>query len=273
MRRRSARRPSDRPRVPDPAAKLERPPIPAADLASPVIKGPLRSDRLGATLGIDIGYAESALSVSRENRMPRASIVITTAARGIIRLSKSGEKVESIAAVGSETDPTLHPDFKEITTNLRDLRNKWFPKAKLWLQSDDARLETPNVRHQLGVFDRVLVRFEWGTAKAFTSMTGRKGPELATLQASLTNLESLVVQARFGKTETADNAAEAEVKAWIKRMGEIRPREIHVLASDAKLVQKKLKLASKARIAEIVAEVAEKTGIQTTLCTTESVLG
>ena len=131
--------------MPDPAAKLDRPPIPAADLNTPVIKGPLRSERLGATLGIDIGYAENALSVSRENRMPRASIVITTAARGIIRLSKSGEKVESIAAVGTEMDPTLHPDFKEITGNLRDLRNKWFPKAKLWLQSDDAHLEAPNV--------------------------------------------------------------------------------------------------------------------------------
>jgi hypothetical protein len=262
------------PHLHDPSAKLERPPIPAADLASPIIKGPLRTDRLGAALGIDLGYAESALSVSRENRMPRASIVITTAARGIIRLSKGGEKVECIAAIGSEMDPTLHPDFKEITGNLRDLRNKWFPKAKLWLQSDDPHLEAPNVRHQLGIFDRVLARFEWGTTKAFTSMTGRKAGELATLQANLTHLESLVVQARFGKGDAADNSNETEVKAWVKRISEIRPREIHVLASDAKLVQKtKFKLASKARIAEIVAEVSEKTGITATLCSTESILG
>lgn len=259
--------------MPDPAAKLERPPIPAADINSPVIKGPIRTERLGAALGIDIGYAENALSVSRENRMPRASIVITTAARGIIRLSKGGEKVESIAAVGSETDPTLHPDFKEITSNLRDLRNKWFPKAKLWLQSDDAHLEAPNVRHQLGVFDRVLVRFEWGSTKAFTGMTGRRAGELATLQASLTHLESLVIQARFVKGEGVDNTAEAEVKAWVKRIGEIRPREVHILAADAKLAQKKFKLATKARIAEIAAEVTEKTGIQATLCQSESVLG
>jgi len=259
--------------LPDPAAKLDRPPIPAADLNTPVIKGPLRSERLGATLGIDIGYAENALSVSRENRMPRASIVITTAARGIIRLSKSGEKVESIAAVGTEMDPTLHPDFKEITGNLRDLRNKWFPKAKLWLQSDDAHLEAPNVRHQLGVFDRVLVRFDWGSTKLFTAMTGRKSAELATLQSSLTHLESLVIHARFVKGEGVDNTVEAEVKAWVKRMGEIRPREIHILAADAKLASKKYKLATKARIAEIAAEVTEKTGIQATLVTAESVLG
>jgi hypothetical protein len=199
--------------------------------------------------------------------------VITTAARGIIRLSKSGEIVESIAAIGSETDPTLHPDFKEITGNLRDLRNKWFPKAKLWLQSEDPHFDAPNVRHHIGVFDRVIVRFDWGSAKAFTSMTGRKGAELTSVQTSLTNLESLVIQARFVKGEGIDNTAEAEVKAWVKRIGEIRPREVHLLGADAKLVHKKFKLATKARIAEIAAEVTEKTGIPTTMCTTESILG
>ena len=260
-------------RVHDPAGKLEKAPIPAADLNSPILRGPLKSERLGAALGIDVGYSESALSVSRENRMPRSSVVITTAARTIIRLSKGGEKIESIAAVGSELDPTMHPDFREITTNLRDLRNKWFPKAKLWLQSDDPHFENPSVRHNLAVFDRVLVRFEWGTVKAFTGMTGKKGAELATLQTNLTHLESLVVSARFGKFENGENSSEAEVKAWIKRMGEIRPREIHILAADAKLANKKTKLATKSRMGEIAAEVTEKTGVQTSFCGSESVLG
>jgi hypothetical protein len=260
-------------RVSDFAAKIERPPIPAADLASPILRGPLKSERLGAALGIDFGYSESALSVSRENRMPRASVVITTAARTIIRLSKGGEKIESIAAVGSEMDPTMHPDFREITANLRDLRNKWFPKAKLWLQADDPHFDKPNVRHNLSVFDRVLVRFEWGTVKTFSAMTGKKSADITSLQTNLTHLESLVVQARFGKGESVDNANEAEVKAWIKRMGEIRPREIHILAADAKLTHKKLKPASKSRLAEISAEVIEKTGIPAVFCGSESVLG
>jgi hypothetical protein len=260
-------------RVPDPSAKTERPPIHAADIASPILRGPLRSERLGATLGIDLGYEESALSVSRDNRMPRASVVITTAARAIIRLSKGGEKVESIVAVGSAADPTLHPDFREITSNLRDLRNKWFPKAKLWLQADDPHFETPSTRHTLGVFDRVLVRFEWGTVKVYSSMTGRKSTDLAALQANLTHLESLVVQARFGKSDGADNSSDTEVRAWIKRLGEFRPREVHILGPDAKLASKKLKLAPKARLSQIAAEVTEKTGIPVAFCGAESVLG
>jgi hypothetical protein len=233
----------------------------------------MKTARLGVALGIDLGFEETALSVSRENRMPRASVVITTTARNVIRLSKTGEKVESIAVIGSLIDPTLHPDFREITGYLRDLRNKWFPKAKLWLQSEDPHFDTPNIRLALGVFDRVLVRFEWGTTKSFTGMTGRKSAELATIQTNLTHLESLVVQARFGKNEGGDNAAPTEVKAWVKRMAEIRPREIHIPGADAKSARPKFKSAAKSRLAEIAAEATEKAGMPATICAAESILG
>ena len=258
--------------MPEYATRIEKP-APPPEAPSPIIHGPLKTSRLGATLGIDLGFEESALSVSRDNRMPRASVVITTTARNVIWLSKAGEKVESIAVVGSRLDPTLHPDFREITGYLRDLRNKWFPKAKLWLQSDDPHFDIPNTRLALGVFDRVLVRFEWGTAKVFTGMTGRKGAELATIQSNLTHLESLVVQARFGKNEGGDNSAPAEVKAWLKRLAEIRPREIHIPGADAKSTRPKFKSATKTRLGEIAAEATEKAGMRVTLCSSESILG
>ena len=258
--------------MPEYATRIEKPPLPR-EAPTPIICGPLKTARLGATLGIDLGFEEPALSVSRDNRMPRASVVITTTARNVIWLSKAGEKVESIAVYGSRFDPTLHPDFREITGYLRDLRNKWFPKAKLWLQSEDPHFDIPNTRLALGVFDRVLVRFEWGTLKSFTGITGRKGPELAMIQSNLTHLESLVVQARFGKSEGGDNSVPAEVKAWLKRMAEIRPREIHIPGADAKSARAKFKSASKTRLSEIATEATEKAGMRVTICSSESILG
>src|SRR5688572_3804314 len=115
----------------------------------PIFSGPLKTERLGATLGSDLGSQGMALAVSRESRMPRASVVVTTAARHIIRISKAGEKIETLAVYGSVSDPTLHPDFREITENLRDLRNKWFAKAKLCLILDEPRLEETPLRHIL----------------------------------------------------------------------------------------------------------------------------
>ena len=251
--------------------------IAAAD--APIVSGPLKSERLGQTVGIDLGSQDMALAVSRDNRMPRASVVVTTAARNIIRLSKAAEKVETIAVYGSEMDPTLHPEFKEITTNLRDLRNKWYAKAKLWLVSEDPHFEAPDVRRSLAIYDRVLVRMEWGTAKTFAAMTGRKSTEFATLAACLVNLEHLVIQARFVRGDT-DNSTDAEVKGWIKRIGEMKPREVHILNADAKpgaagsaRIGKKVRLAPKSKIQEISAQVTEKTGIPVVIYTSESALG
>jgi hypothetical protein len=248
----------------------------ASAVDCPIISGPLKSDRMGMALAIDLGSQDMALAVSRDNRMPRASVVITTAARNIIRLSKAGEKVESIVAYGSEMDPTLHPEFKEITGNLRDLRNKWYPKAKLWLVSEEGHLDDPNVRRTLAIYDRFAVRLEWGTAKTFSTMTGRKSGEYSQLVANLAHTENLVIQARFVRGEV-DNSTDAEVKAWLKRLGELRPREVHIQSSDAKTAgaraAKKLRAIPKARAAEIAAAVTEKTGIPAGVYSGEGVFG
>lgn len=245
----------------------------ATDL--PIIIGPAKSERLGLALGVDLGLQDAALAVSREIRMPRASVVVTTAARNMIRLSKAAEKFESLVVYGSEADPTMHPDFRDITTNLRDLRNKWYPKAKLSLISEDPHLENAAVRVSLGIFDRLLVRFEWGTTKCFVAATGRKATDLADIQTALTNLPQLVVQARFMRGD-ADNSGETEVRAWIKRLTEIRPREVHLLNSEPRAsarAAKKGKLVPKARLTEIAAEVTKKTGVPVQVFAPESALG
>ena len=240
--------------------------------ASPLILGPKKADRLGVIFGVDLGSAEVVLSVSRETRMPRASVLVTTAARHIIRVSKLGEKIETLLVYGSNIDATLHPDFREITGNLRDLRNKWFAKAKLWLVSDDPHIERPEVRHSLNIYDRVVVRLETGTQKSYSALTGRKPAEYATLLGQLAGIDRLVVQARFYKGDV-DTCTDAEVKAWVKKLGELKPREVYLMNPEAKPENKKLKPAPKARVQEIVEELAEKTGIQATILPFGSVLG
>jgi hypothetical protein len=251
----------------------------SATVDCPIISGPQKTDRMGMVLAIDLGSQDLALAVSRDNRMPRASVVVTTAARNLIRLSKAGEKVESIVVYGSEMDPTLHPEFKEITGNLRDLRNKWYSKAKLWLVSEETHLEEPEVRRALAIYDRFGVRLDWGTAKTFSAMTGRKSPEFGQLVESLAHAENLVIQARFVRG-TVDNSTDAEVKAWVKRVGELKPREVHIQNGESKAAgaggargSKKARAIPKGRAAEIAALVTEKTGIPATVYTGDGLFG
>lgn len=237
----------------------------------PIFSGPIKTERLGSVLAIDLGSPEVALAVSRETKMPRASVVVTTAARHMIRISKAGEKIETIVVHGSATDPTRHPDFRQIVDNLRELRNKWFAKAKLCVILEDPELSDGERRHSLVVFDRVYLRMEWGTAKAFAALTGRKSADFATYVSNLAHVDRIVVQARFLRGEV-DNSTEAEVKAWIKKLIELKPIEIQIQNPDAKTA-KKLKPASKSRLNEIAAEVTEKTGLPVRVITGDSLLG
>jgi hypothetical protein len=237
----------------------------------PIFSGPRRSLRLGSTLGVDLGSQDMALAVSRDNRMPRASVIVTTAARHMIRISKAGEKIEAILVYGSVADPTLHPDFREIAENLRDLRNKWFAKAKLCLALDNPHLDEPSLRRVLSLFDRVYLRMEWGSAKTFTTFTGRKAAEYTTLMNSLSSAENLVIQARFLKGEGLDNTSEAEVKAWTKKVAELKPREVQLLRSE-KGLGKKVKSVAKSRLTEIAEELSTKAGVPATVHEADSLL-
>jgi len=240
---------------------------------SPLIFGPKKLDRLGLTMAVDLGGDDVVLSVSRDTRMPRASVVVTTAARYIIRTAKMGEKLETLAIRGSVNDPTLHPEFRAITSNLRDLRNKWFSKAKLILVTDNPHFENSDVRSCLGIFDRVIVRLEAGTAKTYAALTGRKTSDYTSFMNHLAPSEKLSIQARFYKGGEVDNTTEAEIKAWVKKLGELKPREVFLLNPEAKPTNKKLKPATKARVSEIGKDLAEKTGIPSVILSAASVLG
>lgn len=239
---------------------------------SPLIFGPKKLERLGLTMAVDLGGEDVVLSVSRDTRMPRASVVVTTAARFIIRTAKLGEKLDTLAIRGTHIDATMHPEFRAITSNLRDLRNKWFSKAKLWLVTDEAHFENPDVRSSFSIYDRVVVRLETGTAKTYAALTGRKQTDFAALVGQLGLSDKLTVQARFYRGDI-DNTTDAEVKAWIKKLGELKPREVFLLNPEAKPINKKLKPAPKARVVEIGKELTEKTGIPSVILSSASILG
>ena len=220
---------------------------PCAFMTSPplhaVVYGPWKNRRYGPTLGVnpcptqtgecppgcvicEHGLADTVPILTRTHQRPSSGVVVTSAARKIIELSKAGEKVKTILVAG-RADPTLHPNLKEITENLRDLRNKWFPKAALCLHTRGEGLDAADTRRALLIYDKPVVRFEWGTTKTFTAMTGEKSTELKKLADNLHGVDRLILEAQFVRGGP-DNSTDAEVKAWIKRIVELSPQEVQI---------------------------------------------
>lgn len=229
-----------------------------------VITGPARNDHWGRSLTVDLGALDSTLAISRENRLTRSSVIVTLAAQELMRLSKAGEKANNILVVGSEVDPTRHPGFREISENLRALRNKWFPRAKLNLISDDPELSDVEVRISLGSYDRPVMRMEYGTVKTFQKLTGHKPTDLADIVKDLSSLDRVTIRAQFVRGDV-DNSTDNEVKGWIKRLCEIQPQEIFISTPPSRKRKGQPQGVTPVRLKEISDLVAEEVGATVTV--------
>jgi wyosine [tRNA(Phe)-imidazoG37] synthetase (radical SAM superfamily) len=218
-----------------------------------VLAGPTRQPGLGICLDVI-----PTVETGRGFPYPTQAVIVTTAARRLITMSKAGEKLESILVRG-DFDPTLHPHLREIASNLKELQRKWYPKALLALATDGLHLENPDVRTALRVFDRVLLRLEYGTQKTFAALAGGKPKDLKDVVDRLASLDidRIVVQATFGQGDV-ENSSEGEVKAWIGHVSKLRPKAVQI-QNAAKGVKGRRPI-SKGRLDEIAAKLREKTG-------------
>jgi len=234
------------------------------DSTPPIFVGPTKTTRLGNSLILDVAAPQGNLVVERGSIIPRASLIVTTAARNIIEHSKAGEKAEHIVVHGSAEDVLEHPGLKEIVDNLRALRTKWYPRAKTCLFTKATNVNNAEKRLMLGAFDKLFVDFEWSTAKAFASLTGQKSTELAVLTKTLTGQEHLIVQTRFWTGDLANSAA-ADVASWCKKVAELKPLAIHVLGGTPTVKGKKMKALTPSKLEKLTEKIADTTGI-TALC-------
>ncbi len=245
-----------------------------------VVFGPFKSKALGSFIGVNVapsgraectdecvfcqtGSADSVPILLRSSQLPSPGVVVTSAARKLMALSKAGEKVECIGLTGN-SDPTLHPDLILIAENVRELRQKWFPRATYCLLVDEPQEKAPNLRHAMTLFDRILLRFEWGTLKTYTAMTGRDSEGFKRTVDLLAGVDRLVVQARFVQGKV-DNSTEAEVRSWIKRVEELRPFQVQLATVESGKKSMGHKPVPASRLEAIAAEVRERTGIKATV--------
>jgi len=226
------------------------------ELMNEIVRGPEKSAEFGKCLLI-----YPTCETARPGIFPSQALVVTTAARRLIELSKAGERLNAVVVLG-EVDPTLNPDFRAISENLRELCNKWHPKASLTLVSGAQGLDDADIRQALSCYDDPILRFEAGTQKTYAALTGAKPSVFKEVVQNLSKieLERITVAATFVRGDV-DNSTESEVRAWVKHLGAIKPATVHVSTLAKIDTKRKLKPITKARLETIANQVADKTGL------------
>jgi len=217
-----------------------------------IIFGPVRSRRLGVSLGInllpcdrkvcsfDCIYCECGWTPrgrSTGSHLPSRPEVCEALRARLSEMKKAGEKPDVITYAGNG-EPTMHPDFPGIIDDSVALRNEFFPEAKISVLSNAAGINRKSIRDALMKADMNILKLD----SAFMSTVSvlnrpRKSYDLAkTIENMKLFNGKFIIQTLFVRGEhegkTVDNTTPEEVDAWLEKLRELNPESVMIYTID-----------------------------------------
>ncbi len=137
-----------------------------------IVFGPVRSRRLGLSLGInllpaqckvcsfDCVYCECGWTDrSEKHELPTAPMVVYSIEQKLVEMQKTGELPDSITFAGNG-EPTMHPDFPFIMDETLRLRKLYAPEALITVLTNSTQLHKAGVSSALAKADKALLKLD-----------------------------------------------------------------------------------------------------------------
>jgi wyosine [tRNA(Phe)-imidazoG37] synthetase (radical SAM superfamily) len=249
-----------------------------------IIFGPVRSRRLGISLGINLLptnkkicnfnciYCECGWTRQSDKSpgiLPLREEVFNALDRKLAEMKAKNQKPDVITYAGNG-EPTLHPDFAGIIADSINLRNKYFPDARIAVLSNATTIKNKRVKAALLKVDQNILKLD--SAFDTTICIHNQPASQINVSELISNLAGfngkLIIQTLFlrGKynDRLIDNTTPEEIDAWLKALDQIRPSEvmIYTISRDTPPEGGELNKISISELRAIAAKV-EKLGIKT----------
>ncbi len=241
-----------------------------------VVYGPIHSRRLGVSLGINVlpveekfclsscvycQYGATDLERMAAVKMPPVKMILQEVRKEFELKASENLQISSITLSGNG-EPTLHPDLEEIIREIRQMRDRFFPGVKLGILSDSSRVHLARVRGALELLDERYMKLDAGDSESFRKINQ---PQVSfkweAMVEGLKQLSSLTVQSIFIHGYPIDNSGGPVFLHWLKRIGEIKPKAVHIYTIDRAPVDFRTKAVPKKRLSEIADQVFRDCGI------------
>jgi wyosine [tRNA(Phe)-imidazoG37] synthetase (radical SAM superfamily) len=250
-----------------------------------IVFGPVKSRRLGVSLGINLlpasrkicnfnciycecGWTQDT-GVSSEG-LPSRKEVYKALDQKLSTMKKNHQAPDVITYAGNG-EPTLHPDFPGIIDDSISLRNKYFPDARIAVLSNSTAITKPAVRKALLKVDQNILKLD--SAFDLTVKVHNQPRVNVKVEKLIKNLRlfkgRLIVQTLFlrGKFngKRIDNTTDEEIDAWLKAIRKIKPSEVMIYTISRDTPEgghlEKVPLAELRQIAAMVNELGIETQV------------
>lgn len=252
----------------------------ATILFEELIFGPIHSRRLGTSLGVnllplhgklctfDCLYCECGLNAQHKSgKLPKSDEVKKALESKLIELRKEGSPLDVITFAGNG-EPSVHPEFDRIIDDTIELRNTYFPKAKVSVLSNATQLDKPNVFQALLKVDNPILKLDSAMDET-VRILDRPNSSTYSVRQQVDRMKQmngkLIIQTLFIRGyyegQTFDNTTDAEISAWILLIQEIKPESVMIYAIDRETPVKTLEKISLKELKAIAKRLKDETGI------------
>jgi wyosine [tRNA(Phe)-imidazoG37] synthetase (radical SAM superfamily) len=243
-----------------------------------IVYGPVRSRRLGRSLGINLLPAGRKLCsfdcqycqygfAARVARIPSAPGSFPTPGRVVEAVAAAlGELAEPPAwlTFSGNGEPTLHPRFTEVVDDIIALRDRMAPQARTAILSNSTRLADEGMRHALSRLDARIMKLDVGTEAGLRRFSqAAVSLSLESIVDGLARLADVTLQALFAGGPSG-NLDAAEVAAWLEAVARIRPRAVQLYTLDREAPNAGLLRARPDQLHDIHARLSQR-GIPATV--------
>jgi wyosine [tRNA(Phe)-imidazoG37] synthetase (radical SAM superfamily) len=213
-----------------------------------IVYGPIRSRRLGVSLGVnlmpttaklctfDCVYCECGWNqpVLHPNLPIREEVRIALESQ----LSIAVEPIDVITFSGNG-EPTLHPDFLGIIQDTCALRDQYCPKAKVSVLSNSTQLGRTDVIEALRLCDNRILKLDSAIDATMRLIDKPVNAQLTVKQIAQWlsifdgdfTLQTCFLRGEY-QGQTIDNTTPEELTAWYEMVDYLHPKQVMIYVID-----------------------------------------
>jgi wyosine [tRNA(Phe)-imidazoG37] synthetase (radical SAM superfamily) len=219
----------------------------ATFLFDDIIFGPVRSRRLGASLGINLLptngklcnfnciYCECGWSTGStgDTKLPSREDIAHHLEVRLLQILRDKTPIDIITFAGNG-EPTLHPEFAGIIADTIEIRNRIFPDVKIAVLSNASRLDHPGVFDALGSIEMNILKLDSAhdrTVKLINQPQSGYHVDKV-IEGMMRYNGKFILQTLFIKGEfngaIVDNTEKQEIEDWLELVKKVNPEMVMI---------------------------------------------
>jgi wyosine [tRNA(Phe)-imidazoG37] synthetase (radical SAM superfamily) len=242
-----------------------------------IIFGPVKSRRLGVSLGInllpldykycnfDCIYCECGRTYKNKFKGKKfhSRQEVKIRLEEVLILMNENHNIPDVITFAGNGEPTTHPEFENIIDDTIEIRNKYFPQAKIAVLSNATMIQNKKVFRALNKIDNNILKLD--SAFDDTVKLINNPPKNFSIKKLVENLKifngNLTIQTMFltgtYQEKIVDNTTDVEVTGWLELIKEINPKGVMVYTIDRDTPSPGLKKVSPEKLNQIAEKVKE----------------